>query len=84
MSGEQWVKPDGAPKEVHFDEDIHIRSDTGWYKGVLNALNTQMTAGVPYTHTSNPLCERQNRVVERQKRCFSDASGYTLVLLEVL
>ena len=24
-----------------------------------------MPSGVPYTHTSNPLCERQNRVVEQ-------------------
>ena len=47
------------------DEDVRIRSDTGWHKGVLNALNVEVTKGVPYTHTSNPLCERQNRVVEQ-------------------
>ena len=35
------------------------------YKRVLDALNIHMTTGVPYTHTSNPLCERQNRVVDR-------------------
>ena len=28
---------------------------------VLNALNVEVTTGVPYTHTSNPLCERQNQ-----------------------
>ena len=50
---------------MHSDEDIRIRSDTGWYKRVLDALNVHVTTGVPYTHTSNPLCERQNRVLEQ-------------------
>ena len=27
-----------------------------------------MTIGVPYTHTSNPVCERRNRVVEQNLR----------------
>ena len=36
---EQWFEPYGAPKQVHSDEDVRIRSDTGWYKRVLNALN---------------------------------------------
>ena len=31
---------------------------------MLNALNVEVTTGAPYTHTSNPLCERQNRVVD--------------------
>ena len=53
---------------MHSDEDVRIRSDTGWYKRVLNALNVEVTTGVPYTHTSNPLCERQNRVVEQNLR----------------
>ena len=35
---------------------------------MLNALNVEVTTGVPYTHTSNPLCERQNRVVEQNLR----------------
>ena len=65
---EQWFEPYGAPKQVHSDEDLRIRSDTGWYKPVLNALNVEVTTGVPYTHTSNPLCERQNRVVEQNLR----------------
>ena len=46
-------------EEVHSDEDVRIRSDTGWYKRVLDTLNVQVTTCVPYTHTSNPLCERQ-------------------------
>ena len=65
---EQWFKPYGEPKQVHSDEDVRIRSDTGWYKRVLNALNVEITTGVPYTHKSNPLCERQNRVVEQKLR----------------
>ena len=65
MLVEQWFEPYGAPKQVHSDEDVRIRSDTGRYKRVLNALNVEVTTGMPYTHTSNPLCERQNRVVEQ-------------------
>ena len=61
---EQWFEAYGAPKVVHSDEDVRIRSDTGLYKRVLNALIVQVTTDVPSTHTSNPLCERQNRVVE--------------------
>ena len=68
MLVEQWFEPYGAPKQVHSDDDVCIRSDTGWYKRVLNALNVGVTTGVPYTHTSNPLCERQNRVVEQNLR----------------
>ena len=65
---EQWFEHYGAPKEVHSHEDVRIRSDTGWYKRVLDTLNVHVTTGVPYTHTSNPLCERQNRVVEQNLR----------------
>ena len=50
------------------DEDVRIPSDTGWYKQVSDALNVHVTTGVPYTHTSNPLCERQNRVLEQKLR----------------
>ena len=60
MLVEQWFKHYGAPKEVHSDEDVRIWSDTRWYKRVLDALNVHVTTGVPYTQTSNPLCERQN------------------------
>ena len=68
MLVEQWFEPYGAPKQVHSDEDVRIRSHTGWYKRVLNALNVEVTTGVPYTQASNPLCERQNRVVEQNLR----------------
>ena len=65
---EQWFEPYSAPKEVHSDENVCIRSDTGRYKRVLNGLNVQVTTALPYTYASNPLCERQNRVVEQNLR----------------
>ena len=65
---EQWLEPYGAPKQVHSDEDVRIRSDPGWYKQVLNALKVEITTGVPHTHTSNPLCEGQYPVVEQNLR----------------
>ena len=42
MLVEQRFEPYGAPKQVHSDEDVRIRSDTGWYKRVLNALNVEV------------------------------------------
>ena len=65
---EQWFEHYGAPKEVQSDKDVRIRSDTGWYKRVLDALNVHVTTGLPYTHTSNPMCERQNRASEQKLR----------------
>ena len=65
---EQWFEHYRAPKEVHSDEEVRIWSDTGWYKRVLDALKVHVTTGVPYTHTSNPVCERQNRVLEQNLR----------------
>ena len=47
------------------DEDVRTRSDTRWYKTVLGVL---VTNGVPHTHTSNPMSERQNCVVEQNLR----------------
>ena len=32
MLVEQWFEPYGAPKHMQSDEDVRIRSDTGWYK----------------------------------------------------
>ena len=56
---EEWFCVYGAPKEINPDEDVRVRSDTGWYKRVLRSLNVQVSTGIPYSHTSNPLCERQ-------------------------
>ena len=62
---EQWFEHYGAPKKVHSNNDVRIRSVAGWYKRVLDALKVHVTTSVPYTHTSNPLCEKQNHVLER-------------------
>ena len=56
---EEWFCVYGAPKEINSDKDVRVRSDTGWYKRVLRSLNVQVSTGTPYTHTNNPLCERQ-------------------------
>ena len=56
---EEWFCVNGAPKEINSEEDVRVRSDTGWYKRVLRYFNVQVSTGIPYTHTSNPLCERQ-------------------------
>ena len=65
---EEWFCVYGAPKEINSDEDVRVRSDTGWYKRVLRSLNVQVSTGIPYTHTSNPLCERQIRVLKENVR----------------
>ena len=65
---EQWFEHYGAPKEVPSDKDVRIWSDTGLYKRVLDALNVHVTTGVPYTHTSSPLCERKHRVLGQNLR----------------
>ena len=36
---------------MHSADDVRIRSETGWYKRVLNALNAELTTDVPYTHS---------------------------------
>ena len=61
---EEWFCVYGAPKEINSDEDVRVRSDTGWYKRILRSLNVQVSTGIPYSHTSNPLCERQIRVLK--------------------
>ena len=68
MLVQQWFEQYVAPKEVHSDENVRIRNYTGWYKRVLDARKVHVTTDVPYTHTCNPLCERQNRVLEQNLR----------------
>ena len=65
---EDWFCVYGAPKEINADEDVRVCSDTGWYKRVLRSLNVQVSTGTPYTHTSNPLFERQIRVLKENVR----------------
>ena len=61
---EEWFCVYGAPKEINSDEDLRVRSNTCWYKRVLSSLNVQVSTGILYTHTSNPLCGRQIRVLK--------------------
>ena len=65
---EEWFCVFGVPKEINSDEDVRVRSDTGCYKGVLRSLNVQVSTGIPYSHTSNLLCERQIRVLKENVR----------------
>ena len=65
---EEWFCVYGAPKEFNSDEDVRVRSDTGWYKRVLRSLNVEVSTGIPYSHTSNPLCERQIHVLKENVR----------------
>ena len=65
---QEWFCVYGAPKEINSDEDVQVRSDTGWYKRVLRSLNVEVSTGIPYSHTSNPLCERQIRVLKENVR----------------
>ena len=60
---EEWFCVYGAPEEINSDVDVRVRSDTGWHKRVLMSFTGQVSTGIPYTHTRNPLCERQTRVL---------------------
>ena len=83
---EEWFCVYGAPKEISSHEDVRVRSDTGWYKRVLKSLNVQVSAGIPYTHTSNPLCERQIRVLQEEVRiwCKTERTKDWVRLLPVI
>ena len=83
---EEWFCVSGAPKEINSDEDIPIRSNTGWYKRVLRSLNVQVSTGTPYTDTSNPLCERQIRVLKENVRiwCKTERTKDWVRLLPVI
>ena len=65
---QEWFCVYGAPKEMNSGEDVPLRSDTGWYKRVLTSPNVQVSTGIPYTHTSNPLCEQQIQVLKENVR----------------
>ena len=64
----EWFCVYWAPKEIISDEDVRVRSDTVWYKKVLRSLNVHVSTGIPYTHTSNPLSERQIGVLKENIR----------------
>ena len=65
---EQWFCVYGASKEINSDEDVRVRSYTGWYKRVLRSLNVQVSTRTPYTQTTNPLCEPQIGVLQGNVR----------------
>ena len=48
---EEWCCVYWAPKEINSDEDVRVRSDTGWCKRVLRSLNVQVSTEIPYSHT---------------------------------
>ena len=83
---EGWFCVYGAPKEINSDEDVRVRSHTGWYKRVLRSLNVQVSTGIPYSHTSNPLCERQIRVLKENVRiwCKTERTRDWVRLLPVI
>ena len=83
---EEWFCVYGAPKESDSDENVRIRSDTGWYKRVLRSFNVQVSTGILYTHTSNPLCERQIRVLQENGRkwCKTERTKDWVRLLPVI
>ena len=70
---EEWFCVYGTPKRINSDEDVQVRSDTGWYKRVLSSLNVQVSTGIPYSHMSNPICERQIRVPNENVRIWCKA-----------
>ena len=83
---EEWFCVYGAPKEINSDEDVPVCSDIGWYKGVLRSLNVQVSTGISYTHTSNPLCERQIRVLKENVKiwCKTERTKDRVRLLPVI
>ena len=83
---EEWFCVYVAPKEINSDEDVEVRSDTGWYRRVLRSLNVQVSTGIPYTHTSNPLCERQICVLKENVRiwCKTERTKDWVRLLSVI
>ena len=76
----------GPAKEINLDDDVRVRSDTGWYKRVLRSLNVQLSTGIPCTHTSNPLCERQIGVRKGNVRiwCKTECTTDRVRLLPVI
>ena len=65
---EEWFCVYGAPQEINSNEDVRVRSDTGWYKRVLRSLNVQVSTGILHTHTSSPLFNHQIRVLKENVR----------------
>ena len=82
----QWFRVNGASKEIHSDEDVRVRSNTGCYKAVLGSLNVQVSTGIPYPPTSNPLCERHIGLLKENVRtwCKTKRTKDSVSLLPVI
>ena len=72
---EQLFCVNGAPKEINSGEDVRVHSDTGWYKRVVRSQHVHVSTGIPYTHTSNSLWERQIRVLKENIRIWCKTEG---------
>ena len=83
---EEWFCVYEARKQINSDEDIRVPSHTGWCERVLRSLNVQVSTGIPYTHASNPLCERQIRVLKENVRiwCQTERTKDWVRLLPVI
>ena len=83
---DEWFCVYGAPREMDSDEDVRVRSNTGWYKRVLRSLNVQVPMRIPYTYTCNPLCERQIPVLKENVRiwCKTERTKDWMRLLPVI
>ena len=76
----------GTQRRLTQTKEVRVRSDTGWYKRVLRSLNVQVSAGIPYTHKSNPLCERESSVLKEKVRiwCKTERTKDWVRLLPVI
>ena len=83
---EEWFCVYGAPGEINSEEDVRVSSDTGWHKRVLRSLNVEVSTGISYIHMSNPLCERQIRVLKENVRicCKTERTKDWVRLLPVI
>ena len=83
---EEWFCVYGAHKEINSDEDVQVRSHTSCYNRVLKSLNVQVSKGIPYSHTSNPLCERQIHALKENVRiwCKTERNRDWVRLLPVI
>ena len=70
----------------HGNASVRVCSDTGWCKRVLRSLNVQVSTRIPYDYTSNPLCERQIRVLKENVRiwCKTERTKDWMRLLPII
>ena len=83
---EEWLGLYGAPEKINFDEHGRVGFDIACYKRVLRSVNVQVSTGSPYTDMSNPLRERQFRVLKESVRisCKTERTKDGVRLLRVI